>query len=72
MVFNPFIYKSEIEIKNMIEHVWQDLEYLQKIKILLHAYPDLGITGIEAKGLDVLWNKISLEDKKTYYRDQWK
>jgi len=72
-MLNPFGYKSEEETKNMIRNFWEDLEHIPKLKILLRAYPDIGgICKIEAKGINGLWDKIPLEQKKNIYIDQWK
>ena len=72
-MIDPFYLKTESEIKDMLKNFWEDLEHIPKLKILLRAYPDLGgICKIEAKGINVLWDKIPLEEKKNIYQDQWK
>jgi len=51
---------------------WEDLEYLEKIRVLLLAWPGLDITGIEHQGVSVLWKKVDPERKKDFYQDAWK
>ena len=73
MALDPFSLRTESEIKDMIKNFWEELEHIPKLKILLRAYPDLGgICKIEAKGINSLWNKIPLEERKNIYQDQWK
>ncbi len=68
-----FYLKTEKEIKSMLKEFWEELEHIPKLKILLRVYPDLGgICKIEAKGINTLWEKIPLEEKKNIYQDQWK
>ena len=73
MVLDSFRFKTKEEIEKMLIDFWEDLEHIPKLKILLKAYPDLGgICKIEAKGINDLWNKISLEEKKYIYSNQHK
>ena len=51
---------------------WEDLEYLEKIRVLLLAWPKLGIIGIEHQGVGILWKRVNLERKKDFYQDAWK
>lgn len=72
MVLDQFRFMTDEGIKKRISDFFDDLEYIPKLKILLRAYPELNITKIELKGIDVLWEKISLGEKKNIYQDQWK
>ncbi|RXG66669.1 hypothetical protein ES695_01945 [Candidatus Atribacteria bacterium 1244-E10-H5-B2] len=68
-----FYLKTKKEIEKMLSEFWEDLEHIPKLKILLRSYPDIGgICKIEAKGINGLWDKIPLEQKKNIYIDQWK
>lgn len=71
-MLDQFRFSTDQEVEKKILDWWEDLEYLKKIKILLLAYPDLGICKIESQGIDILWKKISLEQKKDIYQDAWK
>lgn len=51
---------------------WVDLEYLEKIRVVLLAYPKLNIFSIENQGINNLWRTTSLERKKELYEDAWK
>jgi hypothetical protein len=71
-MLDSFRYKSESEIKKMINDFWEDLEYLVKIRILLKAYPGYSITKLEARNINKLWKSLSLEKQKDIYKDQYK
>jgi len=49
-----------------------DLEYLEKMRILLRVYPNLNITKIEGQGIGILWRKVDLEKQKDIYQEAWK
>ena len=51
---------------------WADLEYLEKIRVLLLIYPKLNITSLEFQGINNLWKTAGLERKKDLYQDAWK
>jgi len=71
-MINPFQYKNESEIKDMIKNFWEDLEYLTKIRILLSAFPGYSITKLEARNINKMWKSLSLEKQKDIYQDQHK
>jgi len=72
-MLDPFYLKTQKEASDMIKNFWEDLEHIPKLKILLRVYPDIGgICKIEAKGINDLWDKIPLEQKKDIYINQWK
>ena len=71
-MINPFQYKSESEIKGMIEEFFSDCEYLVKLRILLKAYPGYSITKLESRNPGKLWKALSLEKRKDIYNDQHK
>lgn len=72
MVLDRFRFSTEQEIEKAVNNWFEGLEYIPKLKILLRFYPELNITKIELKGIDVLWEKISLEEKRNIYQDNWK
>ena len=69
-MINPFQYKSESEIKGMIEEFFSDCEYLVKLRILLKAYPGYSITKLESRGIAKMWKSLSLERQKDVYQAQ--
>ncbi|MBA7585040.1 hypothetical protein ES695_16225 [Candidatus Atribacteria bacterium 1244-E10-H5-B2] len=69
-MINPFQYKSESEIKGMIEEFFSDCEYMVKLRILLKAYPGYSITKLEARNINKLWKSLSINQKKDIYQDQ--
>ena len=71
-MINPFQYKSESEIRNMISEFWSDCEYLVKVRILLKSYPGYSITKLESRNPGKLWKSLSLEKQKDIYQDQHK
>jgi len=72
MVLDSFRGLSDQEIKKKIDEFFSDLEYLEKMRILLRVYPNLNITKIESQGIGILWRKVSLERQKNIYQEQWK
>lgn len=58
--------------EKQINDWWEDLEYLEKIRVLLLAWPKLDISGIERQGVSGLWKKVNLERKTDFYQDAWK
>ena len=71
-MLDSFRYKSESEIKKIINDFWEDLEYLVKIRILLKAFPGYSITKLESRNINKLWQSLSLEKQKDIYQDQHK
>ncbi|MBA7551120.1 hypothetical protein ES705_43655 [subsurface metagenome] len=71
-MINPFQYKSESEIKDIIKNFWEDTEYLVKVRILLKVYPKFNITKLEERGVSKLWRSLSLERQKDVYNTQFK
>lgn len=69
---NPFQYKSESEIKDMIKNFWEDTEYLVKIRILLRIFEGYSITKLESRGIAKMWKSLSLERQKDVYNTQHK
>ena len=69
-MINPFQYKSESEIKGMIEEFFSDCEYMVKLRILLKAYPGYSITKLEARNINKLFKSLSLEKQKDIYQSQ--
>jgi len=65
-------FKTNKEIEKEVNDWFEGLTYLGKIEVLLEAYPDLSITGIEKKGLNSLWDKISLERKRDLCKGAWR
>jgi len=71
-MLNPFYLRSDKEIKKQIDEWFFDLEYLDRIRVLLRVYFKLNITKIESQGVATLWRKIDLERQKDIYSEAWK
>ena len=69
-MLDPFRYKSESEIKKMINDFFSECEYLVKIRILLKAYPGYSITKLEERNINKMWKSLSLEKQKDIYQNQ--
>jgi len=67
-----FGFKTDQEIKKQIDDWFNDLEHIEKLRVLLRYYIRLNITMTESQGIGILWKKIPLEDKKNLYRSNWK
>lgn len=72
MVLDSFRNLTDQETKKKIDDWFFDLEYLDKIRILLRAYPGYSITKLEARNIHKLWNALSLERQKEIYQGAWK
>ena len=72
MVLDPFYLKTEPEIKKMLNDWFFDLEYLERLRILLRVYEKLNVTKIEEQGISTLWRKVDLKRQKDIYSEAWK
>lgn len=66
-----FRFETKEEIEKKINNWWEDLEYLEKIRVLLRFYPKYNITKLEERGVSKLWKSIPLEEKKNLYQSNW-
>jgi len=72
MPLDPFYMKTDPEIKKMInEWFFEELEHLERLRILLRIYEKLNVTKVEEQGVATLWRKIDFEGKKDIYRQAW-
>ena len=69
---DQFRFKTEEEIKKMLNDFWSDCEYLVKVRILLKIFEGYSITKLEARNINKLWKSLSLERQKDVYQDQHK
>ena len=67
-----FGFQTDQEIKKTIDEWFFDLEYLERLRVLLKVYERLNITKIEEQGISKLWNKIDLWRKKEIYQEAWR
>ena len=67
-----FGFQTDQEIKKTIDDWFFDLEYLERLRVLLKVYERLNITKIEEQGISKLWNKIDLWRKKEIYQEAWR
>ena len=67
-----FGFQTDQEIKKTIDDWFFDLEYLERLRVLLKVYEGLNITKIEEQGISKLWNKIDLWRKKEIYQEAWR
>ena len=72
MVLNSFRNLSIEEVKKKVDEWFFDLEYLEKMRVLLRVYPNLNITKIEGQGVSILWRKVDLERQKDIYNGAWR
>jgi len=72
MVLNSFRFLTDKEIEKKVDEFFFDLEYLDRLRVLLRVYEKLNVTKIEEQGVAILWRKISLEKRKDIYREAWK
>ena len=72
MVLDQFRFLTDSEIKKKIDEFFFDLEYIDRLRVLLRVYPKLNITKIESQGVGILWRKVDLEKQKDIYREAWK
>ena len=71
MVLDPFYLKNEPEVKKMLNDWFFELEYLERLRVLLRVYEKLNITKIEEQGVSTLWRKINLQRQKELYQENW-
>ncbi|MBA7623776.1 hypothetical protein ES703_31175 [subsurface metagenome] len=69
---DQFRFKTEEEIKKMLNDFWSDCEYLVKVRILLKIFEGYSITKLESKNINRLWKSLSVEQKKDVYSDAHK
>ena len=67
-----FGFQTDQEIKKTIDDWFFDLEYLERLRVLLKVYEGLNITKIEEQGISTLWRKIDLSRKKEIYQEAWR
>ena len=67
-----FGFQTDQEIRKTIDDWFFDLEYLERLRVLLKVYERLNITKIEEQGISKLWNKIDLWRKKEIYQEAWR
>jgi hypothetical protein len=71
MVLDQFYRKPDQEIKKMLNEWFFELEYLERLRVLLRVYEKLNVTKIEEQGVSTLWRKISLQRQKGLYQENW-
>ena len=71
MVLDQFYRKTDQEIKKMLNDWFFELEYLERLRVLLRVYEKLNVTKIEEQGVSTLWRKINLERQKDLYQENW-
>ncbi|MBA7529749.1 hypothetical protein ES705_21948 [subsurface metagenome] len=71
-MLDPFYNLTDQESKKKVDDFFSDLEYLDKIRILLREFEKLNITKIEEQGIKTLFRKISLDRRKDIFQEQWK
>jgi hypothetical protein len=69
---DQFRFKTEEEIKKMLNDFWSDCEYLVKVRILLKIFEGYSITKLEERGISKLWQSLSIEQRKNIFQDQYK
>ena len=67
-----FGFQTDQEIRKTIDDWFFDLEYLERLRVLLKVYEGLNITKIEEQGISTLWRKIDLSRKKEIYQEAWR
>ena len=67
-----FGFQTDQEIKKTIDDWFFDLEYLERLRVLIRVYEKLNITKIEEQGISTLWRKIDLSRKKEIYQEAWR
>jgi len=71
-MFDSFANLTDQESEKKVDNFFSELEYLDKIRILLREFDKFNITKIEERGIAKMWLAIPLERRKEIYRDQWK
>ena len=71
MVLDQFYRKTEPEIKKMLNDWFFELEYLERLRVLLRVYEKLSITKIEEQGVSTLWRKVNLQRQKELCQENW-
>jgi len=67
-----FRFQTDQEIRKTIDDWFFDLEYLERLRVLIRVYEKLNITKIEEQGISTLWRKIDLSRKKEIYQEAWR
>jgi len=71
-MLDSFANLTDKESKKKVDNFFNDLEYLDKLRILLREFDKYNIGKLESRGIYKMWLAIPLERKKDIYRDQWK
>jgi len=72
MVLDSFRNLNIEEVKKKVDEWFFDLEYLDRLRVLLRVYEKLNVTKIEDQGVAILWRKIDLERQKDIYQGAWR
>jgi len=71
MELDSFGNMTDQESKKKVDEWFLDLEYLDRLRVLLREFSRLNVSKIEEQGVAILWRKISLERKKEIFRSAW-
>jgi len=71
-MLDSFANLTDKESKKKVDNFFNDLEYLDKLRILLREFDKFNITKLESRGIYKMWNSIPLERQKDIFQDQWK
>ena len=71
-MMDSFANLTDQESKKKVDNFFSELEYLDKIRILLREFDKFNITKLESRGIYKMWQGIPLERQKDIYQDQWK
>jgi len=71
-MLDPFTNLIDKESKKKVDNFFSELEYLDKLRILLREFDKFNITKLESRGIYKMWQGIPLERRKDIYSDQWK
>ncbi|MBA7631526.1 hypothetical protein ES703_39058 [subsurface metagenome] len=71
-MLDSFANLTDQESKKKVNDFFSDLEYLDKIRILLREFDKFNITKLESRGIYKMWQALPLERQKDIFQDQWK
>lgn len=71
-MLDSFANLTDQEAKKKVDNFFNELEHIDKLRILLREFDKFNITKLESRGIYKMWQGIRLERQKDIFRDQWR
>lgn len=71
-MLDSFSNLADQESEKKVDDFFNDLEYLDKLRILLREFDKFNITKLESRGIYKMWQGIPLQRRKDIFQDWWK